>query len=265
MRILGLWECGTWECGRRLRAPTGFSPNVPPTGRRAEAPPTFTASKCGALSGILVLFAVIVALSQAARADTANLAQDQILDAALIGVKHPRESWVPNDVSQWYLPYRLRDNGSVFLIKFDLSSIPAGARILAAQLGIYVEDRNHHVNTQHLDTKVGVWRMLVEWGPGVCWENRGGKDEKAWGQPGGKQAGQDRAQQPTDTPLLKSTRSWLKFNVRADVEAILGGEPNYGWAIENMDVTNGEGFELITPISGDPKFRPTLTITYQPK
>jgi hypothetical protein len=218
-----------------------------------------------ALFVIGLVCGLTAAFPSVGRADTATLAQDQILDAALIGVRHPRESWVPNEVHQWYLPYRLRDQGSVFLIKFDLSSIPAGSRILAAQLGIYVEDRNHHVNTQHLDTKVGVWRMLVEWGPGVCWENRGGKDEKSWGQPGGKQAGQDRAQQPTDTPLLKSSRSWLRFNVRADVEALLSGEPNHGWAVENMDITNGEGFELVTPISGDPKYRPTLTITYQPK
>jgi hypothetical protein len=214
----------------------------------------------------LVAGAVLALWMQAARADTANLAQEQILDAALIGVRHPRESWVPNEVHQWYLPYRLRDYDSVFLIKFDLSSIPAANRILGAQLGIYVQDRNHYVNTQHLDTKVGVWRMLTEWGPGVCWENRGGKDEKPWGKPGGKQAGQDRAQQATDTPLLKSPNTWLKFNVRADVEAILSGEPNYGWAIENIDASpNGEGFELVTPISGEPKFRPTLTITHQPK
>ena len=198
------------------------------------------------------------------RADTTTLAQEQTLDGALIGIKYPRESWVPNDPGAWYLPYRLRDYNSVFLIKFDLSSSPAANRILTAQLVIYVQDRNSYVNTQHLDTKVGVWRMLVEWGPGVCWENRGGKDEKPWGQPGGKQAGQDRAQQPTDTPLLKSENTWLRFDVRADVEAILGGEPNYGWAVENIDAL-GDGFSIVTPISGDPKFRPVLVITHQPK
>lgn len=224
-----------FEWGRRLRAPTF----------------------------ILVLIAIAFSFSEL-RADTATLAQEQIVDAALIGIKYPRESWVPNDPSIWYLPYRLRDYNSVFLIKFDLSSIPAANRIISAQLGIYVQDRNSYVNTQHLDTKVGIWRMLVDWGPGVCWENRGGKEEKPWGQPGGKQAGQDRAQQPTDTPLLKSENNWLRFDVRADVEAILGGEPNYGWAIENIDAL-GDGFSLVTPISGDPKMRPVLIITHQPK
>jgi len=215
--------------------------------------------------GAPILFCVLTfSAFDVGRADTANLGPDQTLDAALIGVRYPRESWVPNDVSQWYLPYRLRDYNSVFLIKFDLSSIPAGNRILSAQLGIYVLDRNGVVNAGHLDTKVGVWRMLVPWGPGVCWENRGGKDEKPWGQPGGKQAGQDRAQEPTDTPLLKSENTWLRFDVRADVEAILGGEANYGWAIENIDAM-GDGFSLTTPISGEWKFRPTLVITHQPK
>jgi hypothetical protein len=68
----------------------------------------------------------------------------------------------------------------------------------------------------------------------------------------------------TDSPLLKSPNSWLRFNVRADVEAILGGEANHGWAIENIDAM-GDGFELVTPISGEPKFRPVLVITHQPK
>src|ERR1044071_3097257 len=111
---------------------------------------------------MLFLIFVVTAVDSIV-ADTANLGPDQTLDAALIGVRYPRESWVPNDVSQWYLPYRLRDYNSVFLIKFDLSSIPPGNRILSAQLGIYVMDRSGVVTSGHLDTKVGVWRMLVPW------------------------------------------------------------------------------------------------------
>lgn len=213
-----------------------------------------------------LLALVLLVSSQYLRADTANLGQDQVLDAALIGIRYPRESWVPNEPAHYYLPYRLRDQGSVFLIRFDLSSIPANNRILSAQLGIYVLNRSGAATTGHHSTKVGVFRMLTDWGHGVCWEHRGGKDEKPWGQPGGKLAGQDRAQEPTDTPLLKTENTWLKFDVRADVEAILSGEPNHGWAIENIETVGyGEGFELVLPISGDPKFRPTLVITHQPK
>jgi len=212
----------------------------------------------------ILLLLLITACSAVARGDTTDLGFEQTLDAALIGLTHPRESWTPNPIRYWNQPYRLRDYNSVFLIKFDLAAIPATNRIVTAELGIYVQGRSAVVNSGHLNTKVGIWRMLVGWGRGVCWESRGGKDEKSWGKPGGKQAGQDRAQQATDTPLLKSENSWLKFNVRADVEAILGGEPNHGWSIENVDAM-GDGFEFVTPISGDPRYRPTLIITHQPK
>lgn len=134
------------------------------------------------------------------------------------------------------------------LVKFDLSSIPAGATILSAILTLttITEDSTTNFN-------VLVHRSLVEWfegqenaappasgRDGSTWDHRNAIGSITWAGGAGGAAGSDYASSATATTLVTEANPDTSFdwNVAADVQYWVDGNANYGWWILGVSGTN---------------------------
>ncbi len=167
------------------------------------------------------------------------------------------------------------DRGHSFLLSFPLDMIPKGHRVVHAQLTLPVTYAQEH------EPRFYVWRVLPDWGPGVCHLYRSTRPQRvAWNRPGAAGLSSDRATRPTDivrlspaTMQLLDRGRWslwsndmvrdLTVNVTEDVDLWhSGAAANNGWLITVEDP--GTYVEMLSPV-WDGRNRWKLRITYEPQ
>jgi hypothetical protein len=139
-----------------------------------------------------------------------------------------------------------------YLLRYSLDQIPKGMRITHAEWTIA-----HNVSSAN----VNVWRVLADWGPGVCFQYRATWPQKLeWSVPGAKGKSTDRATNPTATGQFVNGQL-LTVNVTQDVEMWYNGAaPNRGWLV------TFDSFALLhSPTHGGHRTKWQLTITYEPE
>lgn len=142
------------------------------------------------------------------------------------------------------------------LLRFPLDQIPAGNRIAHAELVVTV------AAFSGVDPRFYVWRLLADWGHGVCYDYRTTlPKETPWTKPGARGLSSDRATRPTD--IVRPTEiGEVVINVTEDVELWYTDQaPNNGWILTVEDP--GVTMNLTSPTwTGAPGWR--LRITYEP-
>jgi hypothetical protein len=143
-----------------------------------------------------------------------------------------------------------------YLFRFPLQ-IPPGYRIVYAELVLPV---NYVYGTE---PRFYIWRLLADWGTGVCHLYRATKPAKVpWAQPGARGISSDRAIRPTDivrVPVAADTT----VNVTEDVELwYTKAAPNCGWLLTVEDPGCGVMFESPAFMADPSRWR--LRITYEP-
>lgn len=123
------------------------------------------------------------------------------------------------------------------LLKFDISSLPAGATLNSAILTLFCESESATT-----DRTVGAHRGLTQWFEGAkngaapdasqdgsTWNLRNANGALAWGAAGG-QSGTDYAATATDSKIITVPSTAFDYNVLADVQAWYAATAtNYGW------------------------------------
>lgn len=147
--------------------------------------------------------------------------------------------------------------GRGFLFHFDLAALPPGQRIVRAELILPVAALGGH------DPRFFLWRMIAEWGIGVCWDERlQHPASQAWAVPGGRGPGLDRALNPTAVVRETQARPVI-VNVTEDVALWYAqASPNQGWMLTVEDP--GIWYAFRAPF-WDAAAAWTLQITYEPE
>ncbi|WP_456328753.1 DNRLRE domain-containing protein [Archaeoglobus sp.] len=125
-------------------------------------------------------------------------------------------------------------------VKFDVSSLPAGAHVVNATLQLYVYD------TRAKNRNYGAHLVQNDWSEDtLTWNNQPGFSSTA-----------------TDT--VKVDEGWLSWNVTTDVRGFISGNPNYGWCIkdENENTHNTRYTYMYSKESGSNI--PRLIVWYSP-
>lgn len=147
--------------------------------------------------------------------------------------------------------------GRALLLRFDLDRIPVGQRIVHAELIVPV------AGTSGTEPRFYLWRVLADWGAGVCYRYRFAREEQVpWTRPGARGISSDRAIRPTDVIRLPQPAEAV-INVTEDVELWHSGRSqNFGWLFTVEDP--GVQVDLQSPLWDDPAAW-TLRITYEPE
>lgn len=216
--------------------------------------------------------AAAAALAAPCSADTVSLRP--VADGTLIQ---------PNDGNQYALgaAYNIYcgrvgvNGGSTLrraLVRFDLSSIPAGSRILSVSLRAYMSQTNSGSHNCALH------RMLEPWGEGTSFAFGGGGTAPeandatwvhrfwpatTWSVPGGVFAQASSAVKPvagagsytwsTTTSLVADVQAWVNSPAQ-----------NYGWVMVGNEATLESAKRFESRESGDVTRHPTITVTYSP-
>jgi hypothetical protein len=118
------------------------------------------------------------------------------------------------------------------LVKFDLSSIPSGARINSAILSLYYYTDLHDSPNGRI---FNAYRLTQDWDEGtVTWNER--QFGVAWISPGGDYTLEDNVAGTVHT----SAGEWISWTVTEIVKDwIENGQPNYGFLIRNPNAEVG--------------------------
>ncbi len=178
---------------------------------------------------------------------------------AVIDASAPRLSWAGQRDRNATI--RNRDihleEGRSMLLRFAVDGLPSGQRIVHAELVIPV------TGSRRSDPRFYVWRILPDWGAGVCHEYRwfrGGEGEQ-WVRQGARGIASDRAALPTAViSVVNPGRAVI--NVTEDVELWYRGDAvNNGWLVTVEDPETQVHLE-------SPLWNPTgewiLRVTYEP-
>jgi hypothetical protein len=217
-----------------------------------------SAHASGSMSA-LVLVALLALPGRPLQAGTVSYDGRQSERMAVIDQQASRLSWATvgrlgaefNTTGLFLIP------GRAFLIHFDLAAIPPGQRIVKAELLVPVSAVAGH------DPRFFLWRMVAEWGIGVCWDERLQEPESVkWAVPGGRGPGLDRALDPTAV-VRKTQSGQVAVNVTVDVALWYARvAPNQGWMLTVEDP--GNWVALRAPFWDAPQLW-TLQITYEPE
>lgn len=147
--------------------------------------------------------------------------------------------------------------GRSLLLCFNIEGLPAGQRIVHAELVMPV------VGSRRNDPRFYVWRLLPDWGAGVCHDFRfyhTGVGE-GWVRAGARGIASDRAALPSGVvPVVNPGRAVI--NVTEDVELWYRGEaPNHGWLVSVEDPETEVHLE--SPL-WNPAGEWILRLTYEP-
>lgn len=164
------------------------------------------------------------------------------------------------------------------LIRFDLSSIPAGTEIDSAALSLYFAARR---TPQQATKKLGIYRLLKAWGEGLG-DDPGGldgrpavageatwqyarHDQQAWGAPGADAAGQDRTASAVDSVAIapeQPTGTWQVWDV-TDLVAFWVAHPdsNFGLLVRETRIAPEGGIlDFASSEHSEIHLRPTLFV-----
>jgi hypothetical protein len=162
----------------------------------------------------------------------------------------------------WYMliGYKAHNGG---LIRYDVSSIPAGSRVLCASLSIFGE----YWSGPPFELAVGAFNVKRPW---VV-------DEATWywatasvpWQTGGCNGIEDREQTPESTFVAYTLGSWYHLDVTRVVAGWVSGSlPNYGLSLQALDplATDDMHFTASDDVAldGSIEHRPILTVLYIP-
>lgn len=209
---------------------------------------------------LLFLFSLTVGPASVLHGRTLVLEASSTADRmAAIAEDAPRMSWAA------YMPWPGIYYGSAMdlqqgrglLIRFPLESIPQGQRITHAEL----------IFTIHLtsgpEPRLYIWRLLADWGVGVCHQYRMIRPQPVeWIVPGARGSSLDRAIRPTAVPRIQGPGERV-VNVTEDVEIwYTGAAPNQGWIITVEDP--GVLVRTACPLY-DTATQWKLRVTYEPE
>lgn len=211
----------------------------------------------------MLLFILAVAAVLAAVVGTSwgrtIIVTDAVVDRmACIADAAPRQSWAGISENNGAFTTRLASvtPGRNFLMRWNIGDIPKDSRILNAELFVPID------SVTDANTRLYLWRMVGDWGPGVCYQYRTMRPKPVeWGEMGAGSPGIDRAVRPTG--VLKAAAGEVVFNVTQDVEAWYNGAaPNAGWMFTVEDT--GLIVNIQAPVySGAGRWK--LRITYEPR
>jgi hypothetical protein len=207
---------------------------------------------------IACMFLVVVAAAAPAPGRTIELSDADADRIAVIGPEAPRLSWAAFEAAPGMFvnsSVNLRPKASL-LIRVPLDKIPAGSRIARAEWIL------RPIAPTAGEPKLYVWRVLGEWGPGVCYQYRMVRPKKVeWTQPGGRAGASDRSERPTVSAKC-TVNEEVVLNVTQDVELWhSGGAPNNGWM---FTVEDNVQLRLPAPAAAT-RGSWKLRITYEPK
>lgn len=141
-----------------------------------------------------------------------------------------------------------------FLIRFDLSSIPAGASIVQARIHL------HESTTFGVTRTIGGYRATRSWTEnGVTWKNA--QAGTPWTLPGGDAVGTATA---TATLTWDGVLGWNTWDVTTDVQTFVNGiQPNHGWLFRDTSEDGSTNFWFFHSWqSPSSSLRPYLNVTY---
>jgi hypothetical protein len=133
------------------------------------------------------------------------------------------------------------------MIKFDISSLPAGTNIVSATLRLYVEGLNGSQNMT-----VGLYRINSDWTPSaVTWNSESGGDFHPV---------------PLSLPDVAWTTGWKEWPVPLELinEWIDGVSPNHGLLLDYLGNKKNYNLQFATENHGTPSLHPQLVIEYIP-
>ena len=199
------------------------------------------------------------ALSAAARTVVIDAAE--IDRAGAIADDAPRMSWAgyqPWTATIYHSNAVDLMPGHSMLVRFPITKIPAGQKITSAELIVPVEGIGGN------DVRFYLWRLLPEWGHGVCHLYRSTRPAKSpWTVSGVRGVATDRAVQPTAIVRLTAVGEQA-INVTEDVELwYTGAVPNNGWMFTVED--SGTFVRIPSPTLADRAQTWRLRITYEPE
>lgn len=162
------------------------------------------------------------------------------------------------------------------LVRFDVSGIPAGARVTGARLELTVTKEPLFPPI----SEFGAYRVLAGWGEGAS-DAPGEEGAGAPSEPGDATwlhreyptlgwaaTGGDHAQTPSAKAVLLpglGPVEWSSHALALDVQAWVDGEPNHGWLLRALDESqplNAKRFN--SREHPDPATRPRLVVEYEP-
>ena len=171
----------------------------------------------------------------AAHGRTLVFSDTNLTHMAVLNERSPNASWAGYEAGAGAFTSGLVTlmSGETILIKFPIDQIPKEHRIVHATL-IFP------VHSYQPGFRVSIWRMLVDWGAGVCHlYRRTIPQTESWAVPGAMGNGVDRASQPTITVQPKGGTIYNQLvDVTKDVELWHSGlAPNHGWMLaqETLD------------------------------
>ena len=162
----------------------------------------------------------------------------------------------------WYMliGYKHYNSG---LIRYDLSSIPSGSRILCASLSVFGE----YWSGPPFELAVGAYYVKKPWiVDEATWQRS--TDVAPWQLPGCDGA-EDRAQVPESTIVATTIDKWYHFDVTHAVEGWVGGSlPNYGLSLQAEDPFDTDDMHFTASddvaMNGSIEHRPKLIVVYAP-
>ena len=179
-----------------------------------------------------VLLAIACVLPMRAQARTLVIGISSSNRVAMIAASAPRLSW-----AGYHYPPAIYGTGTYslmpqmsLLLQFPLDAVPAGQRIVHAELLVPAS------TPYGTDPRFYVWRILADWGPGVCHLYRMTRPHRVeWAKPGARAHGLDRAIRPTDIVSVVKAGEHV-VNVTEDVQLwYTGTAANNGWILTVED------------------------------
>jgi hypothetical protein len=143
------------------------------------------------------------------------------------------------------------------LIRFGIfqsegGPVPNGATIQSANLALYKD---------YYDVTYALNRMLVNWSESqATWLQRDAG--LAWSTAGANAAGADYAAIADAQTAASWNPGWVVFDVTGAVQQMSGGQPNFGWRINEISGTAALKHFLAREYAADPTLRPKLTVMY---
>ncbi len=146
------------------------------------------------------------------------------------------------------------------IVKFDLSSVPQGARVLSAALRLYVYRSRGDAPANLRVDSYRVNRAWVDGEADYTWAQTG----KQWAQPGCNGIPEDREGTPSSVHVIEATNTWSSFDVTAAAQAWLDDPASNQGAVLKIETYTGWGwYELASAEHENASWHPELLLVYE--